>query len=345
MHQIWTNPSLQRNIIRISERKAELINSLRLTILDPIADVEHNICLNPNMEYIFTYIDPDTGDIKSIKALADAFYHDCIKVKYLSDTSHNELCVRCPNYKKASIGLIKKCHCPINPPTISKYTGPQVLFIPINNIINVMNIPVDKYNGEVRVMLLGISAEIVKAIVIRMAIFDDKFEDAVKQVTLEVGKVYELTYESRGHIYTNKVKVISIEEDNGCPCSKPGNGYVREHVGMYNSIYVNINDATKEEFISANPVKKVKIIVEDADNTSEMTASIMLDCIRDCTLIDSNESGENNTGGDINNPICICCEHKTCGCNPSTCGHCGNNSNTDDMLKDAYLEEDTLIIP
>lgn len=298
------------------------------------------------MEYIFTYIDPDTGMPKSIKALTEAFYEDCIKVKYLNE-SRNEVCHKCPNRKATTIGPVKKCSCILNPITISKYNGPQVFFIPIANLINVTHVTTDKYNGEVRVMLLGISAEVVRAIIIRMAIFDDKIEDAVKHVTLEAGKVYDLTYISKDHVYTNRFRVVSIEEDNGCPCSKPGNGYVREHIGLHNSIYVNFNDTTKEEFISANPVKKVKIIVEDAENDSGLASSIMLDCIRDCTLIDDESGNEDDT---IQHPNCSCCQYKTCNCNPNTCGHCNNNSNneSDDdssILDNAYLEDDVLVIP
>ena len=305
--------------------------------MDSLVNANYSIFLVPNMEYIFTYIDPDTGMPKSIKALTEAFYEDCIKVKYL-DESKNEVCHKCPNRKATTIGLVKKCSCILNPITISKYNGPQVFFIPIANLINVTHVPTDKYNGEVRVMLLGISAEVVKAIIIRMAIFDDKIEDAVKHVTLEAGKVYDLTYISKDHVYTNRFRVVSIEEDNGCPCSKPGNGYVREHIGFHNSIYVNFNDTTKEEFISANPVKKVKIIVEDTENDSGLVSSIMLDCIRDCTLIDDESSTEDDT---IQHPNCSCCQYKTCNCNPNTCGHCNNESND---LDNTYLEDDVLVI-
>lgn len=335
MHQIWTNPSLQRSIVQLSGYNAELINCLKLSRLDSLVNADHSIFLVPNMEYIFTYIDPDTGMPKSIKALTEAFYEDCIKVKYL-DESKNEVCHKCPNRKATTIGPVKKCSCILNPITISKYNGPQVFFIPIANLINVTHVTTDKYNGEVRVMLLGISAEVVKAIIIRMAIFDDKVEDAVRNVTLEVGKTYDFTYVSGNNIRSTRAKVVNIEEVEGCICSRPGNDYVREHIGAHNSVYVNFNDATKEEFMHARPAKKVKIVVDVSNDESGIYETIMLDCIRDCTLSDGSTSDSTTDNED---PICRCCPHAYNGCNPCNCGHHdGQTAST------AYIENDELVI-
>ena len=286
----------------------------------------------PNIEYIFTYIDPKTGNKVSIKALAIGFFKDCIKVKYINDTQ-NSVCTHCPN-KKAN-NIIARCSCILNPPDVYKYNGPEIIFIPIENILNINYIVSEKYNGEVRVMLLGISAEVVKAIIIRMAIFDDKVEDAVKNITLEAGKVYDFTYISGNNICSKRSKVVKIEEVEGCIYSRPSSNYVREHVGAHNSVYVNFNDATKEEFMQARPAKKVKIIVDVSSDGSGIYETIMLDCIRDCTIIEDGVIEDDNTNEDV---VCNCCSFKHCGCNPSNCGH------HDKVPSSAYIDNDELVI-
>lgn len=275
MHQIWTNPSLQRNVFLANESSSELVKCLKIT------KANKSILLMPNFEYSFTYIDPMTGANISIRALAVEFFHDCIKVKCIPNEHKCSCCCKNERVVDKTVG----CSCVFNPPDISKYNNPATLFIPIANLINVEYIKSEKYRGEVRVMLLGISAEVVKAIIIRMAIFDDNVENAVKNVTLEAGKVYDFTYVCGNNIHNNKAKVVRIEEVEGCICSRPNSDYVREHIGAHNSVYVNFNDANKEEFMQARPAKKVKIIVDISADGSGIYETIMLDCIRDCILI------------------------------------------------------------
>lgn len=297
-----------------------------------MGNTKYILCM-PNIEYVFTYIDPDTGDKVTIKALAKGFFKDCIKVQYVNDTK-DSVCCNCQS-KKTNNG-IPNCSCILNPSNISKYDCSKVLFIPIANLLNIDYITNERYNGEVRVMLLGISAEVVKAIIIRMAIFDDKVEDAVKNVTLEAGKTYNFTYISGNNIRSTRAKVVNIEEVEGCICSRPGTDYVREHVGAHSSVYVNFNDATKEEFMHARPAKKVKIIVDVSNDESGIYETIMLDCIRDCTLSDGSTSDSTTENED---PICRCCPHAYNGCNPCNCGHHdGQTAST------AYIENDELVI-
>jgi len=187
------------------------------------------------------------------------------------------------------------------------------------NILNVSYVtthnPNFNKNGVVRVMLLGISATTVKAVVVKLAFFDDNYEEAAKLVDLKVGNVYEITYETdNGTIYTNSGKIVSIEELSEGVCCAP---YVRECVGFHNSVY-NSPTCSKDEFMNAPPARKIKITLDTSSDYSGMYESIMLSMIRDCNLItEGSEDTENNETNDY----CYSCIYKTENCDPNSCGH------------------------
>ena len=151
-----------------------------------------------------------------------------------------------------------------------------------------------------------------------MAFFEDNFEETVKLVDLETGNIYDLVYESNdGSIYESRAKVVSIEEVSDDTCCKPGKGYVREHVGCHNSVYINC-ECSKDEFMQDPPVKKIRIIVDTSETYNGQYESIMLDTIRDCTLI---EEGTNDEVVEDTSDYCNCCTYKTTNCTPDSCGH------------------------
>ena len=273
MHQIWTNPSLQRNKILANGSNSELINCLKWSRIDSSGAIIDSILLMPGLEYVFRYIDPDDGNMVSIKATALTFYKDCIKVK----------CIE----KMLSRMQFNNCHsfsgCMCTPIVNSKNDETDILFIPIANIIDIKIL--DKNDEEVRVMILGISAEIVKAIIVNMSIFDDRLENAVKKVTLEVGKTYDISYIKNNTIYDCTGKIVLIEEDHNDTIANNHCGHVREHVRDSDSHYIEFDDMSKEEFMSAQPVRRVKIVVDTSEMFNGDHEIILLDSIRDCTLI------------------------------------------------------------
>lgn len=285
----------------------------------------------PNMEYDFTFYDVTQSKLYNITALVEDVYEDQIKVKYLKNNSSkynsNCNCNKMNNNNTQSIATMQgmpNCSCILNPPDLSNYEGPTTIFIPIMNILNVRyrwatNNNPNHDTSEVHVMLLGISATAVKAIIIRMAFFEDNLEEAVKLVELKAGNIYDLTYESKdGAVYESRVKVMNIEECPDTPC-KPGKGYVREHVGCGNSVYTNCT-CSKDEFMNAPPVKKIRVIVDTSESFTGRYEAIMLDSIRDCTLVFEPDGSDVNDGETDDN-FCDCCEHKTAGCDRHNCGH------------------------
>lgn len=290
MQQIMTNPSIQRSLIQKSIINSELDNYLKLII----GDKSNSFLIFKNMEYHFSFYDANYGFIRSIVGFVDELYDDQIKVKYISEDKHSREDRKNP-----------PCECLLTPDeSISrKYNEPIVYFIPICNITEVKytinNKPDTRPEEDVRVMLLGISATMVKAIVIRMEFFDDSIEDAIKYVDLEANGIYDITYESNdGAIYESRVKVIRIEEDGHNNDCKPGKGYVREHVGTHNSIYTSSANS-KNDFMNNPPMKKVKIIVDTSETFTGRYEVIMLDTIRDCILVEAPD----NAGPSLPPPI------------------------------------------
>jgi len=333
---LWTNPSQERCTTVISNVTSELSNYARIKIsslFNPGYDLRE-ILVFPGMEYIIKYYDTKLGTVKNLVGLVEAIYGEgdriepCIQFKYREDnkscTVECKSCVRaCSN--KSNPKSIPICNCVLNPPRSDKYESPITVYIPINNIIDIRfnreNMdPNDKPKHErgTRVMILGISATMVKAIVIHLEFFDDCLEDAVKYVDLAVGNIYDIAYLSKrdNTIYEVRGKLESIHEFIDEP-GKNGKGFVRETVGCNNEIITS--RTSKKDFMEAHPVKKVKLIFDTSEDFSGHYTTIILDSIRDCKYVSGDASSE--TEGDIVENVCACCSHNSGTCKPETCGH------------------------
>ena len=331
MQQIWTNPSLERSFIQINNYKSELLNYLKITNTFN----SNEILVFENMEYQFSFYDQDTGSINNLKGLVTNLYEDQIKIKYIPNSTDCNKCNKrdeCSSINtttSSNNSPMPTCGCILNPPDTSKYDSPKVYFIPIQNIINISYIGSssnqnDNTNkGGIRVMLLGISASIVKAVVINLDFFDDASKNPFKSIELKKDKIYDITYEDKDEtIYESRAKIISIEDsvDTDCQCGK---GIVRENVGMCNSVYTN-NVHTKDSFLREPPVRKIRIIVDTSEDFNGHLECIMLDSIRDCKLVSIDDDIDDETISEdtsVYDP-CTNCQYKTLTCNKSTCSHC-----------------------
>ena len=333
MHQIWTNPSLERSFIQS----------------DPIAikNIEHfvvniagsTVHIVSGFEYAVEYYDTETGLYKSVYGLVQNVWGDQIKMRVNPDSLKVDCCkctlncsMRQNGNKATTSGPMPICKCILNPPDMSKYDDPIDVFIPFANmakityITNKNALKPDNKEGA-RVMLLGISATTLKAIIIHLEFFDDNFEKAVKYVDLEAGGIYNIAYADRDSdntVYEFIGKLHSIEEIKDTHCT--GNpGFVRENVGGANNVYVNQCCNKKSDFMQAPPVKRVKLTFDTSENFTGRYESYWLDSIRDCTLIKAADSSTTpDDGGSNDDPICKCCCHKTDGCTPGNCGHHNN---------------------
>ena len=322
------------------------------------------------MEYQVTYYSTYTGSKETVSGLVVGIWEDKIKIKTARedkniDAVDKDKCKRCTarcmnrkaQYDPESEYQSSSCNCSCiynsSNNDISKYDEPNTFFIPVANIMDMSYLKNgnsssssdndSKEEGEIHVMLLGISATTIKAIVVRLEFFDDKIEDAVRLVDLEVGGIYDLTYECihRETIYESRVKVVKIEEcrnerEHYCCCGrhdvgddynqncKPGKGFVRENVGFNNSVYI-YHDCrnTKDDYMQAPPVRKIKITVDTSEDFEGRYETIMLDSIKDCRLV-SKPDGSNPEYGDQipDKSHCDDCPHKTDECDPCNCIHC-----------------------
>ena len=295
MNDIWTNPSIARNQIIPIGIKSSIVECLNLSDTDNKTE----LTIFPGTEYKFTYFDSDTGKISTITGMVEKVYPELIKVKYLAQFKQDAGTKKCNNRNNT------KCTDNLN----FKYSSPTMIFIPISNIISVSSV-CNKYKNSNKeglyIMLLGVCATIVTAIIVRLAFIDDNQEEAIKYVNLEAGKIYDITYEScDGRIYENRVKVVSIEDkryETGCtaPCA---NGYVREsnmveHTGFNNAVYIT-DTKNKDDFMCGKPIKngRIKIIVDTSEYFTGTYESIALEAIRDCTCV-SDGSFDNSESTD-----------------------------------------------
>ena len=289
-----------------------------------------------DMEYKFTFFDPNTGSVQNIIGLVKAIYENQIKILYTTNSTNN--CTNCPRCNECSNSTTNKnqisegmptCSCVLNPPDYSnKYAAVSSYFIPVSNIIDVSYITYISSNDnndseeskeDIHVMLLGISATIVKAIVIRLGILDDSIQDAVRYVELKTGGIYDLAYECKdGTIFESRVKVVKIEEDDDIDSNcKPGKGFVREHVGCHDAIYTT-RCKPRDEFMNVPPVRRVRITVDTSETFNGRYEVIPLSAIRDCVLVQGPEE-EELTGTTVD--CCEGCYYRTEDCNPCNCGH------------------------
>lgn len=363
MHLCRTNQSLgavgtEVKFNGVQTVTSELGEYLKISFFNPSTNKTSSISVFSGLEYIIAYYDIGTNSTRQITGLVTKIYNDQIRIK-VAPTDNNtkficnkDNCSSCSNYSACleagkfsnnttnDTTSLAACNCIFNPPNIDKYDEPKVIFVPVQNIIainyvkgncrcnNGSNNNTNTGEENIRVMLLGITANIVKAIVIRLDFIEENLDEALKYVELHTGGIYDLTYVTRDDsclnggkcgytTYQSRVKLMEIQEidDESCPCNHKA-GYVREHVGCCNAVYTSCHH-DKDDFMKAEPVRKIRLIVDTSETFEGRYESIMLDCVRDCTEVD--EMGNPKPFIEYDD-ICKCCPHKCEGCNPESCG-------------------------
>lgn len=322
--------SLERSFIQTRLTNAELLSYLNVTISNDLGAKMKDVKVFTNMEYNFTFYDASTGSRRSITGLVLDVFTDQIKVKTIHNSDKKKpncnLCDKkhnCKDYHlfmKTNQPPMPTCNCVLNPPDTSKYNETEIIFIPLANLIDVSYILSDngqnkKPKGGTKVLLLGISATMVKAIVIHLEFFDDSIENAVKYVNLEKDGIYDITYMSRnGIIFEVRAKIAEITELPH-PDHAPhhhGPTVVRENIGAKNSVYAGYEDdccTTKHDFMKQPPAPPVKIIMDTSDTFEGRYETIMLDQIRGCSTVYSpSENGEGVIEDSSEPNCCECCD-------------------------------------
>lgn len=299
MNQIWTNPSAIKSQVITTGIKSSLIECLKLSRSNPDTKKTAELIIFPNVEYKITYFSDETGEVCTITGLVEKVYADQIKVKQAVQFKPKK------DHYGEPIEEETPRNCVINHLNNPRYTSPTTLFIPVANITSVSCIcnTEDKKNNKegLYIMLMGICATVVTAVIVRLAFIDDNRDEAIKYVNLEVGGVYDIAYEGNdGRIYENRAKVMQIEDNRNDFHSRPRRNYVREnmkeHVGFNNAIYID-QTKNKDDFMTGIPVRDIEIIVDTSEFFTGCYESISLSAIRDVTLVEEdNETDEEFLG-------------------------------------------------
>lgn len=226
------------------------------------------------------------------------------------------------------------CGCVLNKVSTSKYSECVKTIIPISNIVEIEYVAGDNSNnpccresdgeqkGVVKVVLLGISADIVKAVVINLKMLDDGSDTAVKDVDLKVGNTYTIVYYSNKDkaIYEFDGKLTSINEvdteaaaNTIIHCHKKHKEQIGFRDTFYETCCTDDTDTDTDDYLTSDPVKNdIQLVFDTSMDYNGAYETIMLSWIRDCTLINEAEEESNDTD-DTSTDMkdCNCC------CNPA----------------------------
>ena len=327
-----TNGSQTRNFVNLVNSECSIESHMELTLYKSTCDnrtLKKTVYIFEGYEYCFKFFDSESGCIRNITGMVESMTGDnsnpngqYITVKYF-DTSSSE------TTSDADVSVTRglpNCGCFFNKPDAGKYNTPISVDIPISSISDVSYVRGTPEPGKpprkkgVKVVLLGISADIVRAVVINLKMIDDGCDcsDAVRDVNLKTGNIYTIAYYSSRNkaMYEFDGKLISIKETDQLPSTDT---VVRcpvcEQVGLGDSIYNSSNCTCvtndKDEYLTSEPMDKDILLTFDiSEDFSGEYATIMLSWIRDCKPIaeypDVDDGGNTGTT-DPDIPNCECC--------------------------------------
>lgn len=271
-------------------------------------------------EYEISFYDTNDGKRKTITGLVisvnEAINGNSITIKYIPEKTSNS-----NNDADISVNRGPGCGCLYNKPDISKYDSPVTIIIPVANITDINYVagsnPItpNKPKKGVEVVLLGISAEFVRAVVINLKMIDDCADEAVKDVYLKVGGVYNIAYfdSNDKSMYELEGKLLSISETKN---NVSNNSIIHqtkrtEQCGLNNSIYnsgcncEDCNSTDKDDYMNSDGLENEVLLTFDCSSDfSSHYHTLKLSTVRDCTVISETDVP---TNGFVNNDTCCDC--------------------------------------
>lgn len=300
----------------------------------------------PNNEYTITWLSEDgikktTGLVTAVSGKGTC---GTVTMKVLQHNGNDDgtdvfddqcYCINAYNtrsndpYAAARVAEMKKqqdlSKCPVlQDKDQSKYDAPAVVTIPIANISEVEYdlssqqypcLPPDNTpKGGTKIVILGISATTIRAVIIRLEFLGDNCpcdnDDVVKVIDMQVGKKYNVTYvcndadktvyEIEG-VLTQIIETGSPDEDkpDNCKGTSTGNyqnSFVRqgkktEQVGFNNSSY-NCS-CSRDDFMHAEPIiNDVKFTFDTSEQFASSEEVVWLSMIRNVDLVDTGTPDE-----------------------------------------------------
>ena len=265
------------------------------------------------LEYIITYFDPEmmkkytiTGMVESFSETANNASSRTLTIKCLPETPRGVKDIDDPTIVRG----MPRCTCVYGKQTgFNKYSECIRYTIPLANISDIIPIPPEcdvdpkdiKHRKGYKVMLLGLSATTLRAIVINLKLFADDSDDAIREIDLEIGKIYNiLHYDHHAKaLFEFTGKLVNIIETNNPPIDdtivRESSVCKKEIPGVGNSIYTS-NEETKEDYLSSENIRNdIKLVFDTSETFNGVLESIMLSSIRDCEYVsDGDDSGDDS---------------------------------------------------
>ena len=185
--------------------------------------------------YKITYYDSAIQNVRTITGMVSGVNTSTIAVEVVTvlDAAGN-ICL-CTNRDK-----------------LAGYLSAEYFYVPIQNISKIEAIdpyatsdttPTPSERSEEFVSILGISSTVIRAVIVRLKIFQDDVRHTVTPVDMVVGNSYHVTFAKDNSVYELEGRLVRIEElglwgDETAEC-----GYVRQDnsndqvVGAGNNIY------------------------------------------------------------------------------------------------------------
>lgn len=293
-----TNGSVSgsKNFVNLVRTESSIVDHMELSLYKSTCDnrtLKKTVLVFIGYEYTVTFYDIRSNKLVTITGVIESFTGDNINagnqyftLRYIPKPSPTS------NADKEVIKGLPNCGCVFNKPPADRYQGSTTVDV-YTAVITDM-----KYASEyvpqpgipkkgVKVVLLGISAELVRAVVINLKLLEDGCgcEDAVRDVNLRVGNTYTIAYFNSKDMtmYEFDGKLIAIKETELKP-SKDSVVRQVENVGVGDSIYTSCGCV--DDYMTSDPLSTDVLLTFDTstDFTGEYQ-SIMLSWIRDCTPI------------------------------------------------------------
>lgn len=294
--------------VNFMNSESSIVSHMELTLFKQTCDyktLKKTVFIFIGYEYTIDFFDYGIGRANKITGRVDSINGDnsnqmsqSLTVTYLNKPNDSV------DDNTVSVTRGPICGCQ-NKPNNDKYNTTTTVTIPISNITDVCytgNNPIDPENKPkkgVEVVLLGISAEMVRAVAINLKMIDDNADEAVKDIFMKVGGIYNIAYidpaEKSMYEITGRLLAISETENKVSTSNSVVRQCANEQYGLNNSIYntgcnCECGSTDKDDFMNSDTIEKEVLLTMDCSmDFSGHYHTIKLSTIRDCSVVD--ESG------------------------------------------------------
>ena len=185
--------------------------------------------------YKITYYDSAIQNVRTITGMVTGVNTSTIAVEVITvlDAAGN-ICL-CTNRDK-----------------LAGYLSAEYFYVPVQNISKIEAVdpyatdtttPTPSERSEEFVSILGISSTVIRAVIVRLKIFQDDIRHTVTPVDMVVGNSYHVTFAKNNSVYELEGRLVRIEEIGLYGNETTECGYVRQDtsndqvVGAGNNIY------------------------------------------------------------------------------------------------------------